>query len=252
LDLAGIGDSATRSGKADDDVFPDEAIDDIRSAIEFMRSRYAITDVTLAGLCSGAYHALRAAADDVGVNRILMVNPQNYFWKKGMSLDQLQLAEVVNNPRVYRQRVFSLRAWLRMFSGEVDIMRVAVIYVQRLRLAGEAILRDFGQRVGIRLPHDLGWVLEKIVAGGVRVTFIFARGEPGIELLKLQAGSAVSRLGDRCLVRIVDSGDHIFSRREPRSIMENVLSEELFAHTDEGAATTGSRLSRALRQASVK
>jgi alpha-beta hydrolase superfamily lysophospholipase len=252
LDLAGIGDSATRSGKTDDDVFPDEAIDDIRSAIEFMRSRYAITDVTLAGLCSGAYHALRAAADDVGVNRILMVNPQNYFWKKGMTLDQLQLAEVVNNPRVYRQRVFSLRAWLRMFNGEVDIMRVAVIYVQRLRLAGEAILRDFGHRVGIRLPRDLGRVLEKIVAGGVRVTFIFARGEPGIELLKLQAGSAVSRLGDQCLVRIVDSGDHIFSRREPRSIMENVLSEELFARTDDAAATTGARLSRALRQASMK
>jgi alpha-beta hydrolase superfamily lysophospholipase len=252
LDLAGIGDSPTRSGSVDDEVFPDVAIDDIRSAVEFVRSRYGISDMTLAGLCSGAYHALRAAVDGLGVNRILMVNPQNYFWKKGMTLEQLQLAEVVRNPGVYRQRLLSVRAWLRIFTGQVDIVRIAVIYLQRVRLAGEAVFRDFARRLGVRLPHDLGWDLEKIVTGGIRVSFIFARGEPGIELLKLQTGSTLSRLGDRCRVRIVDSGDHIFSRREPRSIMENVLSEELFAHAEEGAESTQPRSSRALRQVSAK
>jgi len=252
LDLAGIGDSATRLGNANDEVFPDEAIEDIRSAIEFIRSRYAIADMTLAGLCSGAYHALRAAVDGVSVNRILMVNPQNYFWKKGMSLAQLQLAEVVRNPGVYRQRLLSLRAWLRIFRGRVDIVRIAVIYFQRLRLAGEAILRDLARRLRVRLPQDLGWELEKIAANGVRITFIFARGEPGIELLKLQAGSTVSRLGDRCHVRIVESGDHIFSRREPRTIMEGVLSEELFARAADATETTEPPPPRALHQAPAK
>jgi alpha-beta hydrolase superfamily lysophospholipase len=253
VDLAGIGDSATRSGNVHDEVFPDEAIDDIRVATEFMRSRYAIVDTTLVGLCSGAYHALRAAAESVSVNRILMVNPQNYFWKKGMTLEQIQLAEVVHNPGLYRQRMVSLRAWLRIFTGKVNVMRIAAIYLQRLRLAGESILRDLARRLHIRLPHDLGWELEKIVADGIRVTFVFARGEPGIALLKLQAGSTVSRLGDRCHVRIVDSGDHIFSRREPRSIMENVLSEELFACADAAAETTEPRRpSHPLRQASAK
>jgi alpha-beta hydrolase superfamily lysophospholipase len=252
LDLAGIGDSSTRSGNVDDEVFPDEAIDDIRGAIQFVRSRYGIADITLAGLCSGAYHAMRAAADGVSVNRILMVNPQNYFWKKGNTLEQLQLSEIVRNPGVYRQRLLSVRAWLRIFTGQVDIVRIAVIYLQRLRLAGEAILRDFARRLRIRLPRDLGWEMEKIVANGIRVSFIFARGEPGIELLKLQAGSTLSRLGDRCRVRIVDSGDHIFSRREARSIMENVLCEELFAHADEAAESTKPRSPRALRQVSAK
>jgi hypothetical protein len=169
-----------------------------------------------------------------------------------MTLEQLQLSEVVRNPGVYRQRLLSVRAWLRIFNGQVDIVRIAVIYLQRLRLAGEAIVRDFARRFRVRLPHDLGWELEKIVAGGIRVSFIFARGEPGIELLKLQTGSALSRLGDRCRVRIVDSGDHIFSRRDPRSIMEDVLSEELFAHGDETAESTTPRSSRELRQVSAK
>jgi dienelactone hydrolase len=252
LDLAGIGDSGTRLGSADDEVFPDKAIDDIRSAVDFIRSRYAIVDMTLAGLCSGAYHALRAATGGVGVNRILMVNPQNYFWKKGMTLKQIQLSEVVRNPGVYRQRVLSLRAWLRIFMGQVDVMRIVVIYLQRLRLAAEAIFRDFARHLHIRLPHDLGSELEEIVAHGIRITFVFARGEPGIDLLKLQAGSTVSRLGEQCRVRIVDSGDHIFSRREPRSLMENVLSEELFARADDAEETTGRRPSGTPQQVSTK
>jgi len=252
LDIAGIGDSATRPGNADDEVFPDAALDDIRSASAFLRSRYAILDMTIAGLCSGAYHALRAAADGIKVNRILMVNPQNYYWKKGMTLEQVQLSEVVHNPSIYRQRIFSLRAWSRIFTGKVDIIRIAVIYLQRLRLAGEAIFRDTARRLRIRLPHDLGWELEKIVAGGIRVAFVFARGEPGIDLLKIQAGSSISRLGDRCRLRIIDSGDHIFSRWEARSIMENVLSEELYARAHDTDETSGPRPTRSLQQASAK
>jgi alpha-beta hydrolase superfamily lysophospholipase len=252
LDLAGIGDSATRSGSTDDEVFPDEATEDIRRSVAFMRSRYSIADMTLVGLCSGAYHALRAAAEGVNVNRILMVNPQNYFWKKGMTLEQVQLVEVLHNPGLYRQRVLSLRAWRRLFTGQVNIGRIAVIYLQRLRLAGETIVRDAARRLHLRLPHDLGWELEKIVGNGIRVTFLFAKGEPGIHLLKLQAGSTVSRLGDRCRLRIVDSGDHIFSRREPRSIMEGILSEELFARADNAPGADAHPPSCSLQRAPVK
>jgi alpha/beta superfamily hydrolase len=252
LDLAGIGDSATRPGNVDDEVFPSEAIEDIRRAVDFIRSQYSIVDMTLAGLCSGAYHALRAAAEGVDVNRILMVNPQNYFWKKGMTLEQIQLAEVVHNPGLYRQRIFSLRAWRRIFTGEADVTRIGAIYLQRLRLAGEAILRNSARRLRVHLPDDLGWDLQNIVAKGIRISFVFARGEPGIELLKLQAGSTLARLGERCQLRILDSGDHIFSRREPRSIMENVLSEELFARADDRTQASGPPQSRALQQASAK
>jgi hypothetical protein len=211
-----------------------------------MRSRYGIVEVTLAGLCSGAYHALRAAAQGVSVSRILLVNPQNYFWKKGMTLDQVQLAEVVHNPGLYRRRMFTLHAWRRMFTGRVNLVRIAAIYFHRLRLSGEAVLRRCAHRLHVRLPSDLGWELQKIVANGIRVTFLFAKGEPGIPLLELQAGSMVSKLGDRCRVRIVDSGDHIFSRRAPRSIMENVLSEELFdrAADQRGAAYSSRPLRR--------
>jgi alpha-beta hydrolase superfamily lysophospholipase len=232
LDLAGLGDSATRPGCAPNEVFPPGALADIGSAIEYMRVQYGVRDITLAGLCSGAYHALRAAVAALPVHRILLVNPQNYFWKEGMTLNDLQLVEVVHNPGVYRQRIFSLAAWWRVIRGDVNIGRIVTIYLKRPLLAAESLLREGARWLRVPLAEDLGRELEEVIARGVRVAFVFARGEPGIELLKLQAGSAVRRLGERYRMRILDHGDHVFTQSGPREVMEEVLSEELFARDD--------------------
>ena len=188
MDLAGLGDSRTRPGCPDNEVFPPEALEDIRAAIEFLRTRYGVRDCTLSGLCSGAYHALRAAAAGVPVNRILMVNPQHYFWKPGDTLEMLQLAEVVHNPGVYRERMFSIGAWKRLLSGQVDIVRILKIYVQRPLLAVESAARDIARILHIKLPNDLGSELEEIVARGIRVVFVFAHGEPRTRLVEIASG----------------------------------------------------------------
>lgn len=229
MDLAGIGDSATRPGCADNEVFPDRALDDLRDAVEYLRKRNGITDITIAGLCSGAYHALRAAVAGLPVECILLINPQNYFWESGRRLDDLQLADVVRNPSLYRQQMFSIAAWTRLVRGEVNVRRIGKIAIQRAQLMLESVFRDLARRLRIRLSRDLGHELEVITARGVRVVFVFARGEPGIGLLKLQAGSTVRKLGDSCRVHLLDEGDHVFTRREARRQMENLVSEELFA-----------------------
>ena len=232
MDLAGLGDSYTRPGRADNDVFPAEALEDIRAAVDFIRTRYGVRECTLAGLCSGAYHALRAAAAGIPVDRILMVNPQNYFWKAGDSLETLQLAEVVKNPTVYRERIFSMAAWKRLLSGQVNVLRIVKIYLQRPLLSLESTGRDIARRLHIKLPNDLGSELRDIVARGIRIAFVFSHGDPGIALLKLEAGASIRQLGDRCHVHIIDNADHVFTRSGPRSKMEKVLSEELFAQPE--------------------
>jgi alpha-beta hydrolase superfamily lysophospholipase len=229
MDLGGLGDSLTRPGQPQDLVFPPAALDDIAAAVEMMRTRYAARDVSLVGLCSGAYHALRAAVAGAPVNRILMVNPQHFFWKEGNSLQELQLAEVVRNPRVYVRRLFSVAAWRRMLGGRVNVWRIAKIYAYRPMLAMESRMRDVARRVRIRLPNDLGSELAQIYKRGVRIVLVFARGEPGIDLLKLQAGSSVKKLGEYCRIHILDDADHVFSQRGPRTLLRKILSGELFA-----------------------
>jgi alpha-beta hydrolase superfamily lysophospholipase len=229
MDLAGIGDSGTRPGRTDDEVFPPRAIDDIAAAIDFVRKHYAVREVVLAGLCSAGYHVLRAAVAGLQVDRILMVNPQSFSWTEATAVGAVQLADVVRELGGDRRRTLSLATLKRLVSGKVDVLTVGRIYLQRARIATESGVREAARRLRIRLPRDLGWELQEIAARGVRVVFVFAAGDPGIELLRIQSGSAVKRLGDRCHVHIIESADHTFTRIAPRARMEQALSDELFA-----------------------
>jgi alpha-beta hydrolase superfamily lysophospholipase len=229
MDLGGIGDSGTLPGRPDEEVFPPTAPGDVQAAIDFLRARYSATDITLAGLCSGAYHALRAAVSGALVNRILMINPQNFFWKPGKTVNDMQVAEVVQNPLLYRSRAFSGKSWKKLVTGQLNLRYIAKIYASRMFMALESHVRDVARRLHIRLPHDLGWDLQGVAARGVKVVFVFAQGEPGISLLRIQAGSSIHRIGAHCRVHIVEGGDHVFSKSGPRSALEKVLDEELFA-----------------------
>jgi alpha-beta hydrolase superfamily lysophospholipase len=227
LDLAGLGDSATRSGEEDNLAYPPGAVGDIAVAVQFLIRKYGVTDVTLAGLCAGAYHALRAATAGLPVQRALMINPLTFFWKQGMTMNDLQIAEVVRNPGVYRERVRSARYWLKLLTGRVNLWRVAMVYVRRAWLVLETAWRDLCHLLRIRLPRDLRWDLESITARGVRLVFLFARGDIGQDLLKIQGGAAVRAAGDRCRVYTIDGADHIFSQRAPRERLVQLLGKEI-------------------------
>lgn len=230
MDLAGMADSATRRGRPNDEVFSPEALRDIHAAVSFMSGRYAIQELILGGLCSGGYHALRGAVAGLPVNQIFLINPENYFWKQGATLRDVQLAEAVRNPAIYRERMQSAVAWRRVLTGQVNVWRIFKIYSNRVLLAMESALRDIARWLRIRLPSDLGSELEGLCARGVQVVFVFARGEPGIELLKLLAGATLSRLATSCRVHVIEGGDHTFSTRGPRETCEAILTDELMSH----------------------
>lgn len=229
MDLAGLGDSDTRQGMPDNEVFPTTAVEDVRGAIEFLRERYRVGDVTLAGVCSGAYHALRAAVASVPLNRIFMINPETFSWKEGTPIDDIHLAEVVGSAGVYRKRALSVAHWRKLLAGRVDVARITSLSVRRMMLSLESTSRNVRRLLRMPLPGDLGWQLEQIADRGVKITIVFSRGEPGIELLRMQGGAAIENLGERCRVHIVDGADHTFSRGSSRAVLEKLLSDELFA-----------------------
>jgi len=233
MDFAGIGDSSTRPGRPDNEVFPPAAVDDMRAAVEYLRSRYDVRDFTVAGMCSGAYHALQSAVAALPVDRILMVNPQNYFWNEGMSIYGMQVHELVAPASGGSHgKLLSLDRWRRLFSGQVDIGYLFKLYTKRTALAVESALKSAARSMRIRLPNDLGFELEEIAGRGVRIVFVFARGEPGIGLLKMQAGGSLKRLGEHFRMHIIDGADHVFSKLGPRQELEKILSDELYARAD--------------------
>lgn len=232
MDLSGLGDSAAQPGEPRNEPFPKSAIEDMRAAVQYMRRECGVTDVTLAGLCSGAYHALRGAVAGLPVQRILMVNPLNFLLGDGVALDDVQPWEVVHKPGAYLSRVFSADSWRRIARGDVSPWRVAKIYMHRPILAVQSRLRNLARALNIRLRNDLAMELKNLSARGVRIVFVFASGEAGVGLLELQTGLSLRQLGERYRVRIIEGGDHDFTRSHARTALETILSEELFAGPD--------------------
>jgi alpha-beta hydrolase superfamily lysophospholipase len=227
LDLAGLGDSATRPGQHGNEVYPPGALDDVSAALQFLRREFAVRDVTLAGLCAGAYHALRSAISGLHVNTVLLVNPLTFYWKQGSKLSDLQVANVVGNAGVYAERVLSVRSWRKLLGGRVNLWRVFVVLVRRVLMTIVSAARDFGRLLHIRFPQDLGWDLQSVASRGVRIVFLFARGDVGVDLLRMQGGSAVKSIGERCRVHVIDGADHVFSQRAARRKLLQLLTSEL-------------------------
>lgn len=227
MDLAGLGDSGTRPGRPDNEVFPAAAPGDIRVAVEWMRTRYGARDITLGGFCSGAFHTLQAAINGAPINRAIMVNPENYFWDESHSIFDRQTVELVRQPETYRKKLLSRQSWNRLIRGQIDVRYVLATYTGRLSLTLDSRLRNIARRLRIRLPNDLGSQLEAAVSRGVRLLFVFSRGEPGLDLLKLQGAVSLERLGERCQIHIVDNADHVFSKLDSRQTLEGILSDEL-------------------------
>ncbi|MGB6449978.1 MAG: hypothetical protein WBE92_04440 [Steroidobacteraceae bacterium] len=99
----------------------------------------------------------------------------------------------------------------------------------------------------VRPPRDLSRELEELVARGVQIVFVFAHGEPGIDLLRIGGGSSLQRLSDLCRVHIVDGADHAFSQINARGRLEDILSAELLGGREPGGVTAADRGRRQVR-----
>jgi hypothetical protein len=223
-------------------MFPSGAIDDIQIAVDIMRTRYNVRDVTLAGVCSGASHAVRTAMSGVAVDRLLLINPLIFFWKDGVNVAEVQTWEVVQKPGAYLSQALSLAAWQRLLFGDVSIWRVAQIYFSRPLLAMQSAWRNLARGLHIRLKEDLRWELNVLKSRGIRIVFVFSKGDVGMRLLQLQTGLSEEQLGKRYCLRAVDGADHDFTRSGARAALARALSEELYVrHADapspQGTAT---------------
>jgi len=229
LDLSGLGDSGSGNDPTENEVYPASAVTEIRAAVDFLRAQYGVNSISLAGLCSGAYHALRAAVADTAVTRIILVNPLNFAARDGKTQNDLIRLGFEHSPALYLRQNIPSRFWKRLMSGQVNIPKLLNVYAHYAHELLKWVGRDLARSLRLPLPGDLGNELQELASRGVSVVFIFASGEPGIAVLRHRAGSAVKHLGPRCRVHTIEGADHIFSQRGPRALLEAKLTEELFA-----------------------
>jgi alpha-beta hydrolase superfamily lysophospholipase len=213
LDQCGLGDSSPRPGEPENVVYAQRALADIEAAIAWVR-RQGAREVCVAGLCSGAYHAFKAACAGQPVDRIIMVDPLTFDYRPGMPLD-FAAFRVTADVQRYGTSVRNAAAWRKVLRGEVDLLRAMRVMAYRVGHLLAYRLRDVARALGLHLRGDLGGELLKLARRGVAVNGIFAASDPGWTMLREQGGGAVTRLRreGRLTVEVIDGADHTFTPR---------------------------------------
>jgi len=218
IDLSGIGDSPARPGADENVVYSAHAAQDIAAALVFLRTRASAGECHLVGLCSGAYHALKAAVAGQAVASSLMINPLTYFWDEGDELSELKDYEILELTTKYRGKLFTLEPWSKLLHGRLEVRLVAQVAARRLAAFFVPPLLEAARRLHIPLKHDLASELAAAARSGVRLQFVFAEQAPGFTLLRKQSGHAMHQLLARrqASIDFVADADHTFTRLEAR------------------------------------
>ena len=222
FDLGGIGDSQPPPGRDENLPYPDHALDDVRAAVALVRGRPGIRRVILAGLCSGAWHAFRAAVEGIPVEFIFLVNAP-LFLRDGASSSRL-LSEVYELQR-YGRSFRDPAKWAKALRGRAGYWTFTRLAVASLYRKSGASIRSIRTALGADEPAGLGADLQRIAAQGIQGLFVFDTGEEGLEYLRLCADPARLKRLTRGRFRQVEvaGAGHTFRPLEAQRVLRRLL-----------------------------
>jgi len=220
FDGAGLGDSARVRDTANA-LYSPETVADVKSAIDFLVERYKARHFVLTGLCAGAYTAFHAAVADPRVSTAIVINPQTFDFRAGDSL-AIQRRRTYRAASWYRRSALSPDSWRKALRGQVDLVRVGRVLAERLALYAERRLNG---------TDSLARAFENLCQRGTRVLLVYSDGDPGLDHLRDELGSALERLkrDPRFALEVIPEADHTFtplaSQEALAQSLERYLSE---------------------------
>jgi alpha-beta hydrolase superfamily lysophospholipase len=190
IDYAGIGDAEGQPEalRENGEFYVERAMDESRTMLGALVEHGLTQRVVLAGLCSGAYWALHAAAQDERVAGAYLVNPRVLVWNDDLL--------GIRNARNLR-KALKPRTWTKLARGQItrdrirDITSGAVVSMRRLPAAHQQAAHE---------SEVLDDVLSSVQAAGTEVLMLFGEGEPMLE--ELERDGTLERLAERPNVRV--------------------------------------------------
>ena len=219
FDIESIGDSVVRADGRENYPYPANAMDDLRAALRFLKSR-GYRRFIVAGLCSGAHLGFHAGIEieDTRIEELVLVNPWEFYWVEGMSLDDnshfVQAA-------AYRNALKDTSRWKKLLRGQVDLRRAVRFVFGHAAKRVKSTLQSVGLGKEERLSRDLKRILRTH-----HVAMYFSDGEPGLGILMNDAKRTVTRAlkAGRMDLVVIAGADHTFSHwTARREILDRLL-----------------------------
>jgi alpha/beta superfamily hydrolase len=222
FDIRNLGDSVLGSCREENHPYPSTAVEDVRTALDWLASERGFRSFIVAGLCSGAHTAFHAGLElsTHSIAGVVPINPLTFYWDDSMSLDTPDTVRTMREARYYSRALRDVASWRRLVGGRSDIGYILGFIGRRLgQLLGQAG-RRIGARLGLVGSSSLAQDLDALHARGRRIRFVFSSEDPGYEILQSQARSEVERLtkAGSLGVTLVPDADHTFSRKDVRDV----------------------------------
>ena len=121
FDFRGVGDSADPAdGRRH--IYEVSRTADIQAAMALMTGE-SFADITLAGICAGGHHAIRAAIADIGARKVLAVSPVKLIWRPGDSL-AVGKRDQGRATAFYVGGLSNPATWKRLVTGDIHVLSV--------------------------------------------------------------------------------------------------------------------------------
>ena len=220
FDVAGLGESRDEQGRPVDLIYSDLLLPDIKAAVDLMTAR-GHARIALAGVCSGAYMALVAAAADKRVTDVVAVNAQRVVWNPRESAEEV-IRYGLRSMNDYVGDIRSRGALRKLIKSRRRI-------VPALRFLSKRAVRNALAKVPIAVRRRLAAGsmaarvaerFETFAANGTRIVLLFSDRDPGLAELAHYYGPEGRDLDQsNVTVAIIPGSDHNLTTREASNWM---------------------------------
>lgn len=228
MDGAGIGDSAINTGERGQP-YSVQGDDDLAAGIDELSRRFD-TSVLVLGMCSGAFHALRAAYDDHRIAGLMLLNLQKFMWDDGESLSVVQRT-TFRTTRFYLRHLHSPQVWQRVLHGEINIGGIGRALTGRA-LRRVAAAADPALALVRRQETRVGYVRRKIRClrqRRVPILFVLSGNDPGLDEIAEYFGAQGRqfRRQPNVMFRMLEGADHTLSAHWAREALLGHIADFL-------------------------
>jgi hypothetical protein len=218
MDFGGLGDSPAMRGdsQALSSLFEADRNGDVSAAIDRL-AQFGFREFAIQGVCSGAYHALRAVQADKRLSSVMLVNLPVFEWEGGNSVKDV-LWQSAPASRLLT-RLLDRAVWKRAFQGDVQLRPILQAQGRRLgSLAISMARRSIGRPAADTGRGTPAHVMAALAARRVNALFLYSPTDPGLDTLAMAFGPQGERLQavEGVDLRIVPGIDHVLSGRTMR------------------------------------
>lgn len=227
FDSAGIGDSPPSPGGAEEVLYSDGQVDDVRAAAAEMRAQ-GFENVALMGRCSGSYAAFNAAVRDPLVTDLVMINTERFVWDPREDIHEA-LRYAHRSIGDFGATLWKRNGVVRLLKGQLRVVPAAKYVTQRLfRKLSVRFAPVLGELTPeAKLYREVHRRFQSLADRKVNVWVVYSEGDLGLLELDTYFGKGGRRLALYPNVKraMVADSDHNFTHKGARARLLATLKD---------------------------